>query len=266
MIYETLDIRTDGRGIAYVTLNLPEKRNLLSARMIAELTHMAGTLGASPETRAIVLSGAGKMFCAGGDLAWMKAQVEADRPTRMREARKLAEMLNALNTLPKPLIGRIHGGVFGGGVGLACVCDVAIAEETTKFGLTETRLGLIPATIGPYVIARMGEGNARRVFMSARVFDASEAVLLGVVAHAVAAADLDAAIEAELAPYLAAAPAAVAAAKALARALGPRIDAAVIEDTIVRLADIWEGEEARLGIAAFFGKTPPPWADPQNQE
>ena len=179
MAYETLDIRIDARGVAYVTLNAPDKRNALSARMIADLTDMAQTLGAEASTRAVVLAGAGKVFCAGGDLNWMKAQIEADRDTRMAEAKKLAMMLNALNEMPTPLIGRIHGGAFGGGVGMACVCDVAIADEATKFGLTETKLGLIPATIGPYVLARMGEGNARRVFMSARVFSAAEAATSG---------------------------------------------------------------------------------------
>ena len=260
MTYETLDIRTDDRGVAYVALNTPEKRNALSAQMIADLTDMAQTIGAQETTRAVVLSGAGKVFCAGGDLNWMKAQIEADRESRMREARKLAEMLNALNEMPSPLIGRIHGGAFGGGVGMACVCDVAIADSNTKFGLTETRLGLIPATIGPYVLARMGEGNARRVFMSARIFDAAEAVELGIAGRAVASDDLDAAVEAEVAPYLSVAPVAVGAAKALARSLGPRIDADVIDDTIRRLADTWEGEEAAHGIAAFLSKGKARWA------
>ncbi|MEL6318831.1 MAG: crotonase/enoyl-CoA hydratase family protein, partial [Pseudomonadota bacterium] len=232
----------------------------LSARMIEELTDAARTIGSAETTRAVVLSGAGKVFCAGGDLGWMKQQIAADRAGRMREARKLAEMLSALNEMPAPLIGRLHGGAFGGGVGLACVCDVAIAAAETKFGLTETRLGLIPATIGPYVLARMGEGRARRVFMSARLFDAEEAVALGIVATAVPEEALDAAVEAEVAPYLSVAPRAVGAAKALARALGPRIDAAVIDDTIERLADIWEGEEAAHGIDAFLNKTPPRWA------
>ncbi len=259
MTYETLDIRTDERGVVYVALNVPDKRNALSARMIADLTDMAHTIGAETSTRAVVLSGAGKVFCAGGDLNWMKAQIEADRQTRMAEARKLAEMLNALNEMPSPLIGRIHGGAFGGGVGMACVCDVAIADEATRFGLTETRLGLIPATIGPYVLARMGEGNARRVFMSARLFGAAEAVDLGILAKSVASEDLDDAVEAEVAPYLSVAPEAVGAAKALARALGPRIDADVIDDTIRRLADTWEGEEAEHGISAFLGKTKPRW-------
>lgn len=257
--HETLTISVDGRGVADLVLNRPEKRNAFSAQMIAELTAAALSLGARDEVRAVVLSGAGPVFCAGGDLDWMKAQIEADRQTRMSEARKLAMMLKALNEMPKPLIGRIHGGAFGGGVGLASVCDVVVAAQDTKFGLTETRLGLIPATIGPYVLARLGEGPARRVFMSARIFDADEARQLGLVAKTVAKADLDAAVEAEIAPYLSAAPRAVAAAKALARSLASRIDDAIIEDSIRRLADIWEGEEAAHGIAAFLSKRPARW-------
>lgn len=258
--YETLAILVDERGVAYVTLNQPDKRNALSAQMIAELTDMAKTLGAANTTRAIVLAGEGKLFCAGGDLSWMKAQIEADRPTRMAEARKLALMLNALNEMPTPLIARIHGGAYGGGVGMACVADVAVAETGAKFGFTETRLGLIPATIGPYVLARMGEGNARRVFMSSRVFDAAEALDLRVIARLVEADQLDAAVEAEVAPYLVVAPEAVGAAKALARALGPQINAEVIDETITRLADTWEGEEAAHGIEAFLTRTPARWA------
>jgi methylglutaconyl-CoA hydratase len=259
MTYQTLDIRIEDRGVAHVTLNLPGKRNALSARMIEELTDMAGTLGAGG-ARAIVLAGAGKVFCAGGDLDWMQAQIRADRAGRMAEARKLAMMLNALNEMPVPLIGRLHGGAFGGGVGLACICDIALADPATRFGLTETRLGLIPATIGPYVVARMGEGRARQVFMSSRLFDAAEACRLGIVARVVAPEAMDAAIEAEILPYLSVAPGAVGAAKALARRLGPRIDAEVIDETIRRLAETWEGEEAAHGIAAFLAKEPPRWA------
>lgn len=256
----TLEINKDPRGVAYVALNRPEKRNALSAEMIHDLTEMARTLGTDPETRAIVLKGNGKTFCAGGDLAWMKQQINADRATRMKEARKLAEMLKALNEMPKPLIGQIHGAAMGGGVGMACVCDIAIADEDTNFGLTETRLGLIPATIGPYVIARLGEGMARRVFMSSRIFGASEAATLGVVARAVKPMDLEQAVEEEVAPYLTVASEAVGAAKALARHLGPKIDDATIDETIKRLADTWEGEEAKLGIEAFLTKTKAPWA------
>ena len=189
----------------------------------------------------------------------MKEQILADRDTRVREARKLAEMLNALNEMPTPLIGKIHGGAFGGAIGLACVCDVVIADASTKFGLTETRLGIIPATIGPYVVARMGEGNARRVFMSSRIFDAVEAQTLGIVSRAVDKTDLYTAVEAEVTPYLSVAPGAVGEAKALVRALGPRIDLEVIDDTIRRLAHIWEGEEASHGISAFLNKQPARW-------
>ena len=259
MSWQTLDLRRDPRGVAYLTLNAPDRRNVLSPAMIADLTEAARSLGADPSVRVVVLSGAGPVFCAGGDLDWMKTQIEADRPQRLREARKLADMLRALNELPKPLIGRLHGGAFGGGVGMAAVCDVAIAAQGTKFCFSETRLGIIPATIGPYVLARMGEGHARRVFMSARIFQADEAEVLGLVARVVEEPALDAAIEAEVAPYLSCAPLAVVGAKALARALGPRIDDAVIDDSIRRLADIWEGPEAIQGIRAFLEKRPPPW-------
>ena len=260
MTYSTLQIDREARGVVRVTLNLPDRRNVLSPTMIAELTEVARTIGEDPATRVMVLAGAGPIFCAGGDLAWMKAQVEADRATRMIEAKKLADMLQALNTMAAPLIGRIHGGAYGGGIGMAAVCDVAIAERGARFSLSETRLGLIPATIGPYVIARMGEGRARQVFMSARTFDAAEAERLGLIARAVEADALDAAIEAEVAPYLATAPGAVAAAKRLARSLGPRIDAEVIDASIRALADIWETPEAAEGIAAFLAKRPAPWA------
>jgi methylglutaconyl-CoA hydratase len=189
----------------------------------------------------------------------MRAQFAADRKGRMAAARRLAGMLQTLNTLSKPLIGRVAGAAYGGGVGLMAVCDSVVATETARFGLTETRLGLIPATISPYVLARIGEGKARGVFISGRVFDAAEAVMLGLVTRAVAPDALDAALETEIAPYFAAAPAAVAAAKALARSLGPRIDAAVIEESIARLADTWETPEAREGVTAFLEKRPAAW-------
>lgn len=259
MTHKAITIDTDARGVATLTLNQPERHNALSPAMIGELTIAADILGHDETVRAVVLTGAGQSFCAGGDLTWMRAQMAADRATRMAEARKLALMLNALNELPKPLIGRINGNAFGGGVGMMSVCDVAIGVETARFGLTEVRLGLIPATISPYVLARMGEAKARRVFFSARLFDAAEARDLDLLARIVPADGLDAAIDAEVKPYLSAAPGAVAASKALARALGPRIDAAVIDDTIRRLADTWEQPEAQEGVAAFFEKRKAGW-------
>lgn len=259
MQFTTLTFAADERGIGTLTLNQPEKHNALTPAMIAELTEAAHWLGAEPRIRAVVLAGAGPSFCAGGDLGWMKAQMLATRADRMAEARKLAEMLFALNTLPKPLIGRIHGQAFGGGIGMLSVCDVAIGVTGAKFGLTETRLGLIPATISPYVLARMGEGNARRIFMSARLFDAAEAMALGLLARVVEPEALDSAIEAEVKPYLSAAPGAVAAAKRLARSLGTPIDIDTIDRTIVALADTWENPEALEGVSAFFEKRKPGW-------
>ncbi|WBU53828.1 crotonase/enoyl-CoA hydratase family protein [Paracoccus sp. SCSIO 75233] len=259
MSYQAIRIETDVRGVATLSLAQPEKRNALSSAMLDELTDAAAVLSADRAVRVVILAADGPVFCAGGDLGWMREQMAADAATRRAGARQLATMLNAMNVMDKPLIGRVHGNAFGGGLGMMSVCDVVIAAEDTKFGFTETRLGLIPATIGPYVLARMGEDKARRVFMSARIFDADEAEALNLVARVVAPDDLDTAVEAEVAPYLHCAPGAVAQAKRLARALGPRIDEAVIADTIDRLIATWEGEEAPEGIAAFFDKRKPGW-------
>ncbi len=256
---KTIQIEKDARGVAVLALTRAEKHNAMSGEMIAELTEAAAMLGADPDVRVVVLTGSGASFCAGGDLGWMKAQMTASRAERMAEAGKLAGMLRAFNELPKPLIGRVQGNAFGGGVGLISVCDVAIAAEGVKLGLTEVRLGLVPATISPYVLARMGEAMARRVFMSGRIFEAAEGRALGLLARVVIPEHLDLAVEAEVKPYLGAAPSAVAAAKALARSLGPVIDDAVIAHTIEALADTWETPAAKEGVAAFFEKRKPVW-------
>ena len=258
-MYETIRIDTDARGVAHLWLARADKHNALSAQMIRELTDAARRLGDDPQIRVVVLAAEGKSFCAGGDLGWMQDQMRADADTRRAGARELAMMLNALNILPKPLIARVQGNAFGGGVGMISVCDAAIAVPEARFGLTETRLGLIPATIGPYVLARMGEDKARRVFMSARLFGGDEAMGLNLIAGLARADALDAAVEAEVAPYLSCAPGAVAAAKALARRLGPPIGEAEIETSIDALVAVWEGDEAPEGIAAFFDKRKPRW-------
>lgn len=255
----TISIGTDARGVTTLWLDRADKHNAMSAPMIAELHEAARSLGADDACRVVVLAARGKTFCAGGDLDWMRAQFEAAPAQRKAEAGKLAHMLQALNTLPKPLIGCVHGHAFGGGVGVLSVCDVAIGADHVQMALTETRLGLIPATIGPYVAARMGEARARRVFMSGRRFDAAEAVDLGLLARAVPAGDLDAAVEAEVAPYLDCAPGAVARAKALLRGFGPWIDDAVIAQSIDALAECWAGDEAPEGVAAFFDRRTPRW-------
>ena len=256
---ETLSINCDERGVATLTLTRGEKHNAMSAAMMAELTEAAVSLEADPAVRVVVIKAEGKSFSAGADLNWMRQQVAADRAGRIAEATRLAQMLRALNELPKPVIARVHGNAFGGGLGIISVCDVAIGVETAKFGFTETRLGIIPGTISPYVLARMGEGKARRVFMSSRLFSAPEARDLDLLSMVVPADELDTAIEREIKPYLSAAPGAVARSKQLARSLGPVIDDAVIAETIERLADTWETDEAREGLAAFFDKSTPSW-------
>jgi methylglutaconyl-CoA hydratase len=259
MTYETLRLERDKRGVATITLARPEKHNALSATMISELNRAASEMATATEVRAVVLTAEGASFCAGGDLGWMRAQFDASREQRIAEARRLAMMLKSFNELPKPLIGRVQGQAYGGGVGMMSVCDVVVAVEHASFGLTETRLGLIPATIAPYVLARMGEGRARRVFMSARLFSAKEARELGLVAKVASVSGLDQAVEAEIRPYLSAAPGAVAASKALTRSLGTAITDAVIDDTIQRLADTWDKPEAREGVTAFFERRKPSW-------
>lgn len=258
---ETLELMVDDRGVAWLRLNRPDVHNAMNAAMIAELTATAERLGRDPAVRVVVLTGTGPSFCAGGDLAWMRAQMAADAPTRAREARALADMLGALDRMPKPLICRVQGQAFGGGIGLLSVCDVAVGVEGVKFGLTEVRLGLIPATIGPYVVARMGVARARRVFFSGRRFGSDEAVDLGLLARAVSKDDLDAAIEAEIAPYLVAAPGAVAQGKALVAALGGGVTPAEVSASVDALVARWETAEAAEGIAAFFERRAASWVE-----
>ena len=254
-----IKVETDGRGVATLTLSRPEKHNALSAQMMTELETAARDLATDRNVRVVVLAASGPSFCAGGDLAWMREQFDMDPETRRVESRRIATMLGALYDLPQPLIGRVHGNAFGGGVGLISVCDVAIGVGTAKLGLTETRLGLLPANIGPYVLARMGATRASEVFMSARVFGADEAVRLNLLSRIVAVDDLDAAIEAEVTPYLACAPGAVAEAKALMRNLTGRVTEAQVDTAIDALAHRWQSDEAREGVGAFFEKRKPNW-------
>lgn len=257
--YETIRVERDARGVARLILARAEKHNALSEQMMRELTAAIGALGEDPSVRVVVLAADGASFCAGGDLKWMQAQMSATPAERAAGAMVLARMLNALNTCPKPVIGAVQGNAFGGGIGMMSVCDVAVGVEGARFGLTETKLGLTPATISPYVVARMGEARARRVFMSARLFDATEAQELGLLAKTVVPEALEEAVEAEVRPYLSCAPGAVADAKALVRMLGPQIDESVIAATIGKLVERWESAEAVEGISAFFEKRVPDW-------
>jgi methylglutaconyl-CoA hydratase len=252
-------VDTDARGVATLTLAREDKHNALSAQMMTELEEAARALASDRSVRVVVLAAEGRTFCAGGDLAWMRAQFDMDADTRRVESRRIATVLGALYDLPQPLIGRVQGNALGGGVGLVSACDVAIGVAGTKLGFTETRLGLIPANIGPYVLARMGATRAAEVFMSARVFDADEAVRLNLLSRTVDPEGLDAAIEAELLPYLSCAPGAVAEAKALMRDLAGRVTPQQIDMAIDALARRWQSEEAREGVGAFFDKRAPSW-------
>jgi methylglutaconyl-CoA hydratase len=259
MTSQTIHIAIDERGVARLTLARPEKHNALSAEMIDDLTEAAYDLGRNASVRVVVLAGEGASFCAGGDLGWMRAQFEATRAGRIVEARRLAMLFRALNELPKPLIARVHGNAFGGGIGILSVCDMAIAAATARFGLTEVRLGIIPATISPYVIARIGEAKARPLFLSGKIIDAWQAHAAGLLSRVVPEDALDEAIESEVRHLLAASPQAAARAKALARSLGMPITDELIDRVIEQLVDTWETEEAREGLAAFFERREPRW-------
>ena len=259
MSEDVIRLDRDARGIATLTLTRPDKHNAMNAAMISALHEAARTLAAS-DARAVILAAEGASFCAGGDLGWMRAQAEKDRAGKIEEARALAEMLAALNDLPQPLIARVHGNAFGGGIGLMAVADLAIVAQEARFALTETRLGLIPATIGPFVVRRMGEGFARQVFFTATGFGPDLALRSGLAADVVPADAIDARVEREVAAILKTAPGAVAAAKALAKRLGGQDPRETIEATVNALADRWESDEAAAGIAAFFAREPAPWA------
>lgn len=254
----TVRVDRDARGVARVTIARAEKHNAMDAATIDALAEAAGRLGQDPELRVVVLGSDGPTFCAGGDLGWMREQMEADAAARAREARRLAGMLAIWDGMPKPVVARVQGNAFGGGVGLLAVCDLAVGLEGAAFAMTETRLGIIPATIGPYVLARIGEPAARRLMLSARRFGAGEAREMGLLARVVPAGALDQAVEEEVAALLACAPGAVAEAKALIRALRPPATGAV-EASVAALVARWETEEAREGVRAFFERREPPW-------
>ena len=258
-MFRTITLDTDARGVARLMLNRPERHNALDTVLISELTKAAEQLGRDTAVRVVVLAAEGPTFCAGGDLGWMREQMEADAAARASEARRIAGMLRALDTLPKPRVAEVQGAAYGGGVGLLSVCDVAVGVEGAAFAMTETRLGLIPATIGPYVLARIGAAAARRLMLPSRRFGAEEALDMGLLTRVVPPEARRAAVEEEVGLLLACAPGAVAAAKRLIRTLGGGVDPGMVEASIAALVERWESEEAREGIAAFFERRDPPW-------
>lgn len=255
-----LTITTDSRGVATVTLDRAEKHNSFDDRLIKALADAFRHLGGDDSVRAMVLAANGKSFSAGADIAWMKRMAGAAEAENIRDARALADMLRLLNKMPKPTMALVQGAALGGGVGLVACCDIALAADQATFALSEVRLGLIPATIGPYVVAAIGARAARRYFLTGERFGAAEARTLGLVHEVVPAADLAAAGERIIAAFLASGPQAVVEAKALVRAVaGQPITETLIEDTARRIARIRAGDEAREGIEAFLAKRKPAW-------
>jgi methylglutaconyl-CoA hydratase len=259
----TLDIRREGPHVAHVWLNRPEVRNAFNDAVIGELTAAFKSLGAEPGLRAIVLGGHGKAFCAGADLSWMRTMADYTWAQNHADAAALAEMLWTLWSCPVPIVGRIQGDCYAGGVGLAAVCDVLVAVEGMHFCLSEAKLGLLPATIGPYVVRGLGEQAARRYFVSAERFSAAQAQRLGLVHEVVTPEQLDAEVSAIVASITANGPAAVKACKQLVKDVAGRpIDAAVRDDTARRIADIRASTEGREGVQAFLNKREPSWRAP----
>lgn len=260
MNYETIKAEIDDRGVARLTLNRPELHNAMNGLMWDEGRDAIRRFDEDPTVRVVVLTGEGKSFCSGGDLKYQRAQRGAERSVKRSEAGKLALWLRELDLMGKPLIGRIQGPAYAGGLGLISVCDVAIGLEGAKFAITEARMGLLPAMISPYVIRRIGAAKARRYFLNARGFDAQAAVAMGLLDRAVPDHLLDAAVEEEVKLALDCAPGAVRAIKRLI----DYVDRHEFEDncryTVERIVDMWDDAEAVEGLASFAEKRKPQWA------
>lgn len=255
----TLELELHG-PVAIIWMNRPELRNALNPTVIAELTETFLAAGEDAEVRAVVLAGRGKAFCAGADLNWMKETQHLSREDIMADSLRLADLLQVIHTCPKPVIARLHGPTFAGGMGLAAACDIAFASTEASFCLSEVRLGLLPAMISPYVLKAMGEQSARRFMLTGEVFDAAEAYRIGFV-HDIAPADeLDGEINVMLGHLLAASPHALTETKRLIRDVGGRsIDGALIQDTAQRIADARASADGQEGMAAFLDKRKAAW-------
>jgi methylglutaconyl-CoA hydratase len=256
----TLDIRRPNAHVAEVYLNRPEVRNAFNDGVIAELTAAFRELGADPQLRVIVLGGHGKAFCAGADLSWMRAMADYTWEQNHADASALAHMLWTLWNCPLPIVGRVQGDCYAGGVGLAAVCDVLVASDNVHFCLSEAKLGLLPATIGPYVVRSLGEQASRRYFTTAERFSAAKAHALGFVHELVTPDALDAKVGEIVAALVANGPAAVKACKQLVKDVGARpIDPSLRDDTARRIADIRASAEGKEGVQAFLSKREPNW-------
>jgi methylglutaconyl-CoA hydratase len=255
-------LAVDARGVATLTLNRPERRNAFDDAIIADLTDAFRRLGADPAVRAVVLAGAGTAFSAGGDLNWMRRMAGYGEDENFADAMRLATMLRTLNELPKPVVARVNGAAFAGGIGLICCCDIAVASRDAAFSISEVRLGLVPATIGPYVVAAIGTRAARRYCLTGEIFAAEDALRIGLVHEIVPAAELDQAVERVVAALVAGGSRAEARAKSLlAEIAGRPVDDAVMALTARTIAAARAAAEGREGVSAFLERRKPAWRD-----
>ena len=246
-----LDISTDERGVTRLALDRPERHNALDRVLIDALHATLSRLNSN--TRVLVLEGRGRSFCAGADIDWMRASAELSPEENAADAMALSDLLDTLDTLPVPTIARVHGAAIGGGAGLVACCDVAVASERARFAFSEVRLGLIPATIGPYVVRAIGPRAARLHFLAAERFDALEAYRIGLVHDVCSEDNLDHRVTERVDSLLAGGPNAQAAGKRLiADVAGRPVDEGLRRDVAQRLADIRSGEEAQRALAAFL--------------
>ena len=262
MTYQTLTISIADK-LATVTLNRPDVRNAFNETAIAELALAFDELGRNDLVRAIVLAANGAAFCAGADLNWMKTMAGYSHAENQADAARLADMLRTIYLCPKPVVAKVQGDCYAGGMGLVAACDIVVASEGANFCLSEVKLGLVPATISPYVIKAMGENAARRYFLTAERFSASEARRIGFAHEVVMAEALDAAVAAIVKPLCANSPHAVREAKKLVREIaGQPVTDALLADTADRIAAIRASDEGREGVASFLEKRKPSWLEP----
>jgi methylglutaconyl-CoA hydratase len=260
MAYKYLTTKRDGT-VEYLTLNRPEVRNAFNAEMIGEITAWAISAAASAASlRAVVMAGAGKSFCAGGDAAWMAQTINYTEAENLSDAMALSNMFRSIDELPLPVIGRIHGAAVGGGAGLAAVCDIVVAEQDASFGFTEVKLGLIPAVTSSFLLPRIGVSAARELFLTGARFSAARAYEIGLVHAVVPLAELDATVQRYIAELTGGGPEAIAAAKALIRTVsGLRRDEAT-PITAQAIATRRTSPEGQEGLKAFLDKRPPRWS------
>jgi methylglutaconyl-CoA hydratase len=246
--------------IAHIALARPDERNAIDAQLARELREAIVAASAREEIRVIVLAGLGTMFCAGGDLAWMKSVAGESRERNLADAAELAELFETIDLSPKAVVARVQGAALGGGAGLVAVADIAVAEEGARFAFSEARLGLVPAVISPYVLRKIGVSAARELFVTGESFSAARAAQIGLVHRVVLLEKLDAAVDACLHELLQAAPGAIAAAKRMIRSVAGRPPEEVRERTVELIAERRASPEGQEGLAAFLEKRKPRWA------